>query len=67
MTFDELWRLDLAQKGSPMSPLDTPENVEPIARSPEGAAVDDVEEEINRFLYWLEKRLLSASASDGAF
>jgi hypothetical protein len=69
MTFDELWRRDLARKGSPMHSGDTPEDAELFAsRSPKGSAIDDLDEgEISRFLEWLERRLLSGDAREGSF
>ena len=59
MTLDELWRLDLARQPAPTNSGAETEEVAPVGDSASsGFGPDDLdEEEVNRFLEWLEKCL----------
>jgi hypothetical protein len=60
MTFDELWRMNLADDDALMSSVEPAEDIE-LFQDPvlEGPILDDPDEtEMNRFLDWLETRFL---------
>jgi len=61
MTFDELWRLDLARRhadtnSAPKARVDDPDTLASAGVSPD----DPDEEEIDRYLRWLEEGFLQA-------
>jgi len=63
MTFDELWRLDLARKRAFEHSTDVSDDVHLFAtRSPDDSAPDELDEgELGRFLEWLEKSMQKAA------
>jgi hypothetical protein len=66
MTFDELWRLDLARKRALTDSVDKSKEVEPFEDpASSGSPLDHLDEgEVNRFLEWLEESLLSADSNE---
>jgi uncharacterized protein YegL len=67
MTFDELWRLELAGKRRFKYSIDEPAE-KPSIDGPGSSdfAFDDLDEtDMNRFLEWLETSLLSDSSENG--
>jgi hypothetical protein len=66
MTFDELWRLDLARRRALTDSVDKAEEVELFDdRASSVSALDDLdEEEVNRFVEWLEETLLSTDSNE---
>jgi hypothetical protein len=66
MTFNELWRRSLRRKSDHECSIDTPQgadvlNGEAVNSSPFS---DPDQAEINRYLDWLEKSLLSGEAGE---
>jgi hypothetical protein len=65
MTFDELWRLDLAPNGGLTSSMDTSAEAGCVdCGASNGYVFADLDEtEMNRFVEWLENSLLSVDTA----
>jgi hypothetical protein len=66
MTFDELWRLDLARKRVLTDSVDKAEEVDLFEEPPSSfSELDDVDEaKVNRFVEWLEESLPAVDSNE---